>query len=46
MDLYKYIYIEIYKVFKNNYVSFSKNSNAVFFYLNKLADNLIELIIN
>ena len=40
------LYIEIYEVIKNNDVSFSKNSNGLFFDRNKIDDNLIELIIN
>ena len=40
------LYIEIYEVIKNNNISFSKNSNGVFFYLNKIDDSVIKLIIN
>ena len=40
------LYIEIYEVIKNNNISFSKNSNGVFFDLNKIDDSVIEVIIN
>ena len=40
------LYIEIYEVIKNNDVTFSKNSNGVFFDLNKIDDSVIKLIIN
>ena len=40
------LYIEIYEVIKNNNISFSKNSNGVFFDLNKIDDSVIKLIIN
>ena len=40
------LYIEIYEVIKNNDVTFSKNSNGVYFDLNKIDDSVIKLIIN
>ena len=40
------LYLEIYEAIKNNDVSFSKNSNGIFFDLNKIDDSVIELIIN
>ena len=40
------LYIEIYEVIKNNDISFSKNSNGIFFDLNKIDDSIIKLIIN
>ena len=40
------LYIEIYEVIKNNDVTFTKNSNGIFFYLNKINDSVIKLIIN
>ena len=40
------LYIEIYEVIKNNDVTFTKNSNGIFFYLNKIDDSVIKLIIN
>ena len=40
------LYIEIYEVIKNNDVTFTKNSNGIFFDLNKIDDSVIELIIN
>ena len=40
------LYIEIYEVIKNNDVTFTKNSNGIFFDLNKIDDSVIKLIIN
>ena len=39
------IYNEIYVVIKNNDITFTKNSNGIFFDLNKIDDSVIELII-
>ena len=40
------IYNEIYEVIKNNDITFTQNSNGIFFDLNKINDSVIELIIN
>ena len=40
------LYIEIYEVIKNNDVTFTKNSNGIFFDLYKIDDSVIKLIIN
>ena len=40
------LYIEIYEAIKNNDVTFTKNSNGIFFDLNKIDDAVIELITN
>ena len=39
------LYIEIYEVIKYNDVTFTKNSNGIFFDLNKIDDNVIKIII-
>ena len=40
------LYLEIFEVIKTNEISFTKNSNGVFFDLNKIDDSIIELIIH
>ena len=40
------LYMEIYEVIKYNDVTFTKNSNGIFFDLNKIDDSVIKLIIN
>ena len=40
------LYIEIYDIIKNNDITFTQNSNGIFFYLNKIDDAVIKIIIN
>ena len=44
--LHKYEQIQIFKIFKNNDIKYSENSNGIFVNLNYLSENVINKIIN